>query len=96
MPRLIKSLLAKLPFRRKKPENFLSQREEEILKRESEESSKHAMPDLSTNNTFGDGSFINNISRIQSTSNQNGLGAIIERRVFEPREGQSKGDKESL
>jgi len=70
--------------------------EVEALLRENAESMKHALPDAPTNNSFGNGSAFNNISRIQATINENGLGAIVERRVFEPREGQSGSDQEAL
>jgi hypothetical protein len=74
----------------------LTEREEMILKREMQESQDHALPDAPSNNSYGDGSFTNNISRIQATTNQNGLGSIAERRVFEPRSGQYQSDQESL
>ena len=77
-------------------DTLFSERERDLLEQENEESSKHAMPDATTGNAFGDGNFFNNISRIQSTTNQNGLGAIVERRVIEPRSGQSPVDQESL
>jgi len=86
------------PFwrRKKRKELTIGPRELEILIRENEESREHRIPDAPSNNSYGDGSFTNNISRIQATTNQNGLGSIAERRVFEPRSGQSQSDQESL
>lgn len=46
--------------------------------------------------TFGDGSFLNNISRIQATLGEHGLGSIVSRRIFEPRKGWPKDEQEKL
>ena len=87
---------AKLFFRKSEPKALLPDEEIQLLKRENEESRKHAMPDGVINNSFGDGSFVNNISRIQSTTNADGLSSVVERRIIEPRSGQTIGDQESL
>ena len=83
-------------FWRKKQILELTNEEAEVLLRENAESRDHALPDAAVNDSFGNGSFFNNISRIQATTNQSGLGAIVERKVFEPRIGQSKNDQEAL
>jgi hypothetical protein len=83
-------------FWRKKNTSTVSLEELALLERENEESRKHALPDGPINNTYGDGSSFNNISRIQSTTNQSGLGAIVERKAFEPRSGQPQADQEAL
>lgn len=86
----------KIMFWKRTQKLVLSEKEREILERENEESRNHAIPDSPASNVFGDGSFINSISRIQSTTSQNGLGEIAKRRVIEPRSGQNQNDQDSL
>ncbi len=71
----------------------LTPKQRELLERELAESASSAMPSDTSSDTFGDGSSINNISRIQATVNQRGMGGITARRIFEPRKGWSKNDK---
>ena len=85
-------------FRRRKriPLENLTLKESELLERELAESSSSAMPSDTSSDTFGDGSFVNNISRINATMGQRGLAGIVLRRVFEPRKGWRKEDKEKF
>lgn len=85
-------------LRRRKPiiQDDLSPRQRELLARELAESASSAMPSDTSSDTFGDGSFINNISRAQATLNQRGMGGITARRIFEPRKGWSKNDKNEI
>jgi len=73
----------------------LSQEELERERRERAESRRAPMGDPSTD-VYGDGSFVNNISRAQFTVNEGGIESLIARRVFEPRQGQSQSDQEAL
>jgi hypothetical protein len=49
-----------------------------------------------SSDAFGDGSFVNNISRAQFTVGEDGIESIISRRILEPRQGQSQSDREAL
>jgi hypothetical protein len=82
--------------RRKVEEKKLSERELQILERELAESLKSAIPNETSSDSFGDGSSINNVSRIQATVNQKGMEGIVSRRVFEPRKGWNKSDKNQI
>lgn len=75
------------------PLEDLDSRQRELLARELAESANSAMPSEMGSDTFGDGSSINNISRVQATVNQRGMGGISARRIFEPRKGWSKNDR---
>ena len=85
-------------FRRRKriPLENLTLKESELLERELAESSSSAMLSDTSSDTFGDGSFINNISRVQSTMGLRGMGGIVARRIFEPRKGWRKEDKDKF
>ena len=85
-------------LRRRKPispEN-LTLKEKQLLESELAESASSAMPSDIDSDTFGDGSSVNNISRIQLTMGQGGIAGIALRRVFEPRKGWRKEDKEKF
>lgn len=64
-------------------------------KRERAESARNPMGDP-ISDVFGDGSFVNNVSRAQFTVGEDGIESIIARRVVEPRQGQSQADREAL
>ena len=74
----------------------LTLKESQLLESELAESASSAMPSDTSSDTFGDGSFVNNISRINATMGQSGLAGIVLRRVFEPRKGWQKEDKEKF
>jgi len=71
--------------------------QEELIreKRDRAESARNPMGDPSSD-VFGDGSFVNNVSRAQFTVGEDGIESIIARRAFEPRQGQSQADREAL
>ena len=71
--------------------------QEELIREEREraESARNPMGDPSSD-AFGDGSFVNNISRAQFTVGEDGIESIISRRILEPRQGQSQSDREAL
>ena len=52
--------------------------------------------DETVSDSFGDGGFLNSISRIQATLGERGLGSIVSRRIFEPRKGWPKDEQEKL
>ncbi len=83
-------------FGSKPKEIVLDSREQSILQRENEESAKHAMPNAIMGDTFGDGSSINNVSRIASTVGQSGPNSLVTRRVLEPRKSWGKSEQEKL
>jgi hypothetical protein len=85
-------------WRSKSPNRDISLSPEQIALeiREQEESNRSAIPDAVHSDSFGEGSFINNISKVQMTTLQNGMGAVAERRIFEPRKFQEQDDQETL
>jgi len=85
-----------LKRRKRIPPDDLNPRQKELLARELAESASSAMPSDTSSDTFGDGSSINNISRVQATVNQRGMGGITARRIFEPRKGWSKNDRDKI
>lgn len=82
--------------RKRFPLENLTPKERELLASELAESASSAMLSDTGSDTFGDGSFINNISRIQATVNQRGMGGIVARRIFEPRKGWNKSDRNQI
>jgi hypothetical protein len=66
------------------------------LQREDAEAAHPAMPDTIQRNTFGNGSFMNNVSRIPMTVEESGIADIVSRGVFEPREGWRKDEEEKI
>ena len=85
-------------LRRRKPISLenLTLHDKQVLESELAESSSSAMPSDTSSDTFGDGSFVNNISRINAAMGQRGIAGIVLRRVFEPRKGWRKEDKEKF
>jgi len=85
-------------LRRRKPisQENLTLKEKQLLESELAESANSAIPSDIDSDTFGDGSSVNNISRVQATIFQGGIAGIVLRRVFEPRRGWRKEDKEEF
>ena len=72
----------------------LAEKELEILKRETEESQKSAMPDNLGTDAFGGGNYVT--SKLRLAVNQNGLLGIVSRRIFEPRKALPKQNREEI
>lgn len=85
-------------LRRRKPisQANLTLKEKQLLESELAESASSAIPSDIDSDTFGDGSSVNNISRVQAIIFQGGIAGIVLRRVFEPRRGWRKEDKEKF
>lgn len=81
---------------KKKSENCvqLTEKELEILKRETEESQKSAMPDNLGTNVFGGGNYVT--SKFRFSVNQNGILSVVSRRIFEPRKNLPPENREEI
>ncbi len=88
--------ISKYFSRNKKQNEILSEREKGILERELKESTNSSMPSSTSTNTFGDGSSINNISRISATINQNEITGIVGRRITEPRKNWPEEEQNKI